>query len=80
MVYLQTTYELCFGEAYIEYFFLKIWKFYEILGKFVEILENTIGQHSTNSVNGGNKRMFSRSQYVFFQVKIRTGICYLDVN
>jgi hypothetical protein len=24
--------------------------------------------------------MFSRSQYVFFQVKIRTGICYLDVN
>jgi hypothetical protein len=33
--------------------------------KFVEILEKV---QSTNSVNGGNKRMFSRSQYVIFQV------------
>ena len=41
---------------------LKILKFFENFGK------SAIGQHSTNSVNGGNKQMFSRSQYMFFQV------------
>jgi hypothetical protein len=45
------------------------WNLFSNFGKFFEILENAIGQYSTNSVNGGNKRMIFRSEYVFFQVK-----------
>ena len=42
--------------------------YFEILGNLLKFWKSAIGQHSTNSVNGRNKRMFSRSQYVFFQV------------